>query len=260
MNEENHSASIEDAAKARRKKMEQALLARAPTPIPAEDANTLMRRIDKLTRFLHDDEEMSSSSVGLSHSMASSSFALSSVAGADPILTLPPFIQPSISHANPTAHAFFWRSHPGHGTTANAANATTTKGISPQRTPRTPTHYPEYQVILNPPKALSMPTFSSSSMIVLTPTRNYLSKTAFHGSFQAAPYRVVRFSGDTSMAGVSAATRSSADDDDDDDDEQWNGSSRKEDISMMTTDDEQWTRSDEKEYWQDANGVLWEQA
>lgn len=152
-----------------------------------DDVQTLMRRIDKLNKFLQADEALEASSSIEQDNNSMSEVATSSLASEvaiDPFFglhpagihqdwapapavlrDLPPNIQPSHHHqpkADPTPHSFFWRSHPP---------TTTKKPVTPPRPTRQ--QRDEEKVIINPPQHLQCTSLTelSPSVVVLTPTR-----------------------------------------------------------------------------------------
>jgi hypothetical protein len=149
---------IMSSAKERRTRLEaaaqkQAEEVRGASDVPDQDVQQLMKRIDRLAAFLHDNEIQESVTM-------KPSFSSEYISGG-----LTPRIEPSQSSQSPspTPHPFFWRSHPG-GSKPKTTSISPSSVIPPQE---------RHEVIENlPVLGSSSPLIAPSSVLVLTPRRS----------------------------------------------------------------------------------------
>ncbi|KAI2511820.1 hypothetical protein MHU86_2552 [Fragilaria crotonensis] len=187
---------IMENAKIRRARLERAQneLAREPPTenavLQKQDVQHLMKRIDKLSKYLHDEEDgaawetPSSTVTGLDSLGSSTDMHYHDIADApkaqpgardvmspsSPDRSLPPHIQPSVSCQATTLRPIFWMSHPKRTTQSSSASSLVVQN-------NTNLTQPDEQkcVIDNLPSIapkMSVPTTSTASLVVLTPRRS----------------------------------------------------------------------------------------
>jgi polyhydroxyalkanoate synthesis regulator phasin len=187
---------IMENAKIRRARLERAQneLAREPPTenavLQKQDVQHLMKRIDKLSKYLQDEENgaawetLSSAGTGLDSVDSSTEMHYHDIADAtqalpggrdigspsSPDRSLPPHIQPSVSCQATTLRPIFWMSYPKR----------TTQSPSPSSLGGQNNNDPKQEderkcVIDNLPSfapKMTVPTTSTASLVVLTPRRN----------------------------------------------------------------------------------------